>query len=161
MLDVRLMNINLAQLIEWAIWENLDKLSDLELILLKGHLYLEVVINDALSESKINNYKDWSFYKKTKELSLIESKCDSQGSSLSVSQKLFELNKIRNKLAHEFQFDINNGELEKWSQEILDNFEGQKFSKHTHRTKIIHSFSIIAKAITKIKNHEQKSTTHS
>lgn len=144
------MNKNLAQLIEWAIWVNLDKLTDLELILLKGHLCLEVIIDDVLSENKINNYKDLSFYKKIKELSSIEIKCEPKRDNLSVSQKLFELNKIRNRLAHEFQFDINDGELEKWSQDILDNFTGQKFSKHTYRTKIVHSFSVIAKAITEI-----------
>jgi hypothetical protein len=60
---------------------------------------------------------------------------------------LNDLNQLRNKLAHECQFDILNGELESWSLFVLENFEGIKFTKYTYRTKIVHAFSILTKNI--------------
>ncbi len=144
------MNKNLADIIEWAIWANLDKIAELELVLLKGHLHIEIIIDTVLSENGIKNCDDLSFYKKTKELKIIESKSNSN--SQIITDKLFELNKIRNKLAHELKFEINNGELENWAQSVLSIFKGQKFTKHTYRTKIVHAFSTIAKAITEIEN---------
>jgi len=145
---VRVMNKNLADIIEWATWANLDKLTELELILLKGHLHIEIIIDTVLSENGIRNCEDLSFFKKTKKLKIIESKAS--GNSQIITDKLFELNKIRNKLAHELKFDIKNGEFENWAQSVLSIFKGQKFTKHTYRTKIVHAFSTIAKAITEM-----------
>ena len=64
-----------------------------------------------------------------------------------IIQSLTELNRLRNKLAHEFKFDIKNGEFEKWSDEVHNKFDGEKFTKFTLRTRIVHSFSFLAKAI--------------
>jgi hypothetical protein len=60
------------------------------------------------------------------------------------------LNNLRNKLAHEFHSDINNGEFEQWASKILENMDGVKFSKYTYRTKNVHSFSVLAINILKL-----------
>ncbi len=38
-------------------------------------------------------------------------------------------------------------EFEKWSKEVHLNFEGMKYTKFTARTRIVHSFSFLAKRI--------------
>jgi len=35
----------LSQLMEWAVWAHLDSQKNIELVLLKGHMMLEVMVN--------------------------------------------------------------------------------------------------------------------
>jgi len=132
-------------LIEWAVWGHLDNKTDLELILLKGHLLLDYIIDTTLERNNITDYKSYSFFRKVKILEQIDFQNSKQKDFIISS--LLTLNRLRNKIAHEFHFDIENGEFELWSLEILKNLEGTKFTKHTFRTKIVHSFSIISKNI--------------
>ncbi len=132
-------------LVEWAVWGHLDNKTDLELILLKGHLLLEYILDTALERNNVLDYKDYSFYRKILVLEKIDFG-DNVKKDFIISS-LQTVNKLRNKVAHEFHFDIKNGEFELWSLSILDNFKGTKFTKYTFRTKIVHSFSIISKNI--------------
>jgi len=132
-------------LFEWAVWGHLDSTTDIELILLKGHLLLETVLETSLNRSDINKSEDYSFYKKIKVFENIEFK-ETEKHKFIVSS-LKKVNKLRNNLAHEFHFDIKNGELKLWSAEILENLKGEKFTRFTYRTKIVHAFSIISKNI--------------
>ncbi len=133
-------------LYEWAIWANLNSKRDLELILLKGHLLLEIIMNTALKRNNIIDFEDdYSFYRKIMLLDKIE--LEDQIKKDFIISSLKQINKLRNKLAHNFNFDIKNGELELWSSSILENLEGTKFTKYTPKTKIAHSFSIISKNI--------------
>ena len=129
-------------IVEWAVWGHLSSETDLELILLKGHLLIEMVMDTALGRNKILNYKNYSFYKKISILETIDFK-DGDKKKLIISS-LKTLNNMRNKLAHEFHFDISNGEFEQWASIILENLQGIKFSKYTYRTKIVHSFSALS-----------------
>lgn len=135
-------------LVEWAVWGHLDSKTDLELILLKGHLLIEMVIDTTLGRSSIDNYKNYSFYKKISVLENIDFKENHKKKLIISSLKV--LNNLRNKLAHEFQFDINNGKFEQWASIILENMDGVKFSKYTYRTKIVHSFSVLSINILKL-----------
>tara|TARA_R110002072_G_scaffold35506_3_gene105052 strand:+ start:1298 stop:1732 length:435 start_codon:yes stop_codon:yes gene_type:complete len=132
-------------LFEWAVWGHLDSKTDLELILLKGHLLLETVLETSLSRCKINKSEDYSFYKKIKAFETIKFKETEKHKF--IVRSLNKINRLRNNLAHEFHFDIKNGELELWSGDILENLEGEKFTRFTYRTKIVHAFSIISKNI--------------
>ncbi|MCX6237062.1 MAG: hypothetical protein NTY07_05790 [Bacteroidia bacterium] len=129
-------------LVEWAVWGHLDSKTDLELILLKGHLLMEMIMDTALGKNNTTNYKNYSFYKKISILETVDFN-DNHKKELIISS-LKTLNNLRNKLSHEFQFDINKGELEQWASKILENLRGMKFSKYTYRTKIVHSFSILS-----------------
>jgi hypothetical protein len=51
-------------LVEWAVWGHLNSKNDLELILLKGHLLLEIILEIVLTRSSIINCEDYSFYRK-------------------------------------------------------------------------------------------------
>ena len=137
-------------LAEWLVWGSLEKKKDLESILLKGHLLIEMIIDRVLSKNGVEKYEDFSFFRKIKLLETLEV-VNNEKLRL-VIPFLENINLLRNKLAHEVLFDINNGDFEKWSSDILDKFEGVKFSKYTYRTKIVHSFSILSRAILDINN---------
>lgn len=142
------MKAELDPLVELAVWGILEREKDLELILLKGHLLLENVVNIVLERCKIKGYKNFSFHRKVLVLEKIEFE-DYESQKLVVSA-LKQLNKLRNKLAHEYSFKVENGELESWSLSILEKLKGTKYSKFTFRTKIVHSFSILAINILKL-----------
>jgi len=137
-------------LVEWAIWVHLDSKTDMELILLKGHLLLELILDATLSRLNLHKNKNYSFYKKTIILDKIQFK-ESIKKNFIVSS-LKDINKLRNRLAHEFQFDIKDGELEIWALNILENLKGEKHTNYTFRTKIVHSFSIISRNILELAN---------
>jgi hypothetical protein len=59
-----------------------------------------------------------------------------------IINSLKRLNSIRNKLAHEADYKIDT-EIKEWSNNILSNLDGTKFSKYTNRTKIIQAFSTL------------------
>ena len=135
-------------LTEWVVWVSLNKKTNLEAILLKGHLLIEITMDRVLSKNGIEKYKDFSFYRKIQFLKSIEVYNNSDIEL--VISFLEEINSLRNKLAHEVLYDVENGEFEKWSFSVLENFKGTKFSKYTYRTKIVHSFSVLSRNILEI-----------
>ena len=134
---------NLNYLAEWATWAHLDSKTDLELILLKGHLILENIVEISIKRLVKKDLKKHSFYSKVEILDKINLQDNLKKDFIISSLKT--LNSLRNKLAHDFYFDINNGEFNDWSENILENLNGTKYTRYTYRTKIIHSFSIISK----------------
>ncbi len=136
-------------LIEWAVFCHLDQKTDLELILLKGHLLLETILETVLRRNKVTKLDNYSFNRKITALEKIDSEDLSTKGFIILS--LREINRLRNKVAHEFNFDIANGEFEAWAINILDNLKGEKFSRYTFRTKIVHSFSVLSKNMLEMK----------
>ena len=119
-----------------------------ELILLKGHLFLEVIIDQALDYHllvKNNQRRNLSFHKKLLELE----KCVQNPNSyfLITIIHIKTLNSLRNRLAHEPFFTDGKLELEKWSQQVLLDIPITKFSKYTYRTKIIHCMASLARSL--------------
>lgn len=139
-------------LLELAVFGHLDNKTELELILLKGHLLLETILETVLKRNDIKNLDNYSFHRKVSTLESIDFK-DKFRKEFIVSS-LREINRLRNKVAHEFIFDIANGEFEIWALKILDNLKGEKFSKYTFRTKIVHSFSVLTKNILELQSLE-------
>lgn len=129
-------------LAEWAVWAHLDSETNLELILLKGHLLIETILEAVLLKNNIGQDDNFSFYRKTNELEKISFRETIKKDVIINSLK--EVNRLRNKLAHEFNFEISSGDLELWGKNILDNLKGTKHTKFTQRTKIVHAFSILA-----------------
>jgi hypothetical protein len=139
-------------LVEWAVFGHLDQKTDLELVLLKGHLLLEAILDTILKRNNITNLDNYSFHRKIIAFENIDYE-DLLKKELIISS-LREINRLRNKVAHEFNYDIENGEFEKWAIHILNNLKGEKFSKYTFRTKIVHSFSILTKNMLEIKTYK-------
>jgi len=132
-------------LVEWAVWGHLNSKYDLELILLKGHLLIEIMLESVLKRSNINDCENYSFHRKI--IALEQTTVNNEGNKRLIIQYLKSINRIRNKIAHDFHFDINNGEFEKWASDILNNLRGTKYTKYTSRTKLVHSFSILSKNV--------------
>lgn len=132
-------------LVEWAVWGHLDSKTDLELLLLKGHLLLEVILDTVLERNSVTDYNNYSFHRKIITLEKLD--FEDKVKKYFIISALKNINKLRNKVAHEFHFDISNGDFELWSSNILENLKGTKFTKYTFRTKIAHSFSILSKNI--------------
>jgi hypothetical protein len=129
-------------LVEWAVFFHLNPHKELELILLKGHLLLETVLETVLKRHNISNIENFSFYRKIREFETLE--IENKMKKEFIVSSLKEINKLRNKVAHEFHFNIGNGEFEVWASDILSNLKGKKFTKYTFKTKIVHSFSVMA-----------------
>lgn len=136
-------------LLEWSVFGHLDRKTDLELILLKGHLLLETILETVLKRNDITDIDNFSFHRKILAIENIE--MEDQQRKIFIISSLREINRLRNKVAHEFLFDISNGEFEIWAFNILDNLKGKKYSKYTFRTKIVHSFSVMTKNILEMK----------
>tara|TARA_R110000868_G_scaffold205639_2_gene454163 strand:+ start:758 stop:1201 length:444 start_codon:yes stop_codon:yes gene_type:complete len=128
-------------LVELAVWGHLDSKTELELILLKGHLIIEQILEAKLNRAGIEIGNTLSFYSKI--LALEELNFEQLQKKTSIIYALKGLNKLRNNLAHDFYFDLNNGEFESWAKYVLKNMYGEKYTRYTYRTKIVHAFSIL------------------
>ncbi len=141
--------------LDWVVWANLDQHRDMELILLKGHLLVEITLSvglglrTSLSESQV---KSLSFSAKTKALAAI----DEQWFQLMGFVR--NLNRLRNKLAHEPFPDGLEAELGIWSDEVLSALSVQKHQKYTRRTKVTQAFAALARAIYELSHIDLSST---
>ncbi|MFA7059445.1 MAG: hypothetical protein WC156_01350 [Pedobacter sp.] len=139
---------DLSKITEWAVGVHLDQIKNIELILLKGHLFLEVAIDSTihtLDKQNTSKLKDLSFHKK---LQILESLRPNASSDMKVALgHLRKLNILRNRLAHELMFDGGIEDLGRWSEAVLADFPGTKFCRHTFRTKIIQSFGALARRL--------------
>jgi len=130
-------------LIDWAVWSNLDRYRDIELILLKGHLLLEVMLSEvlrtrlSLTEPKIRKL---SFREKISKLSML---AKDDGGLMEALDFLVGLNRLRNRLAHE-PFPKLETDLVAWSEQVLDVFLKNKHQKFTARTKTTQAMSALA-----------------
>lgn len=131
-------------LLEWGVWANLDLINDYSLILLNGHIFLEKVLELSIKRFGVENPEKYSFSSK---IIVLSNSLQDSIQKESIIRSLTELNRLRNKLAHEFKFDVKNGEFENWSDEVHNKFDGEKFTKFRARTRIVHAFSFLAKAI--------------
>jgi len=133
-----------TQLIEWATWQDLDKYQSFELILLKGHLQIEMFLGVCLRsrakliESKIFNL---SFHGKLLKLGAID--C-TDGKLSMLLEFARELNRMRNRLAHEAFAERIDIDLLNWAHDVLDKIPAQRFQKRTNRTIITHAMSSLA-----------------
>lgn len=122
------------ELLEWAVWANLNRQKNVELVLLKGHLYLEAALSTVILD------KNLSFYGKV-------NRFNNRYKNKKVSSLLLELNSIRNELAHNYNFSEEESGLSEWASKVLTRFEPIYFTRRTYRTKIVHAFSVLSKEI--------------
>ncbi len=143
------MKNNTNFILEWGVWANLDLKKEIELIVLKGHLFTEMIINSTLKLNNIKHDDRYSFYKKIHLLEKINFNDDIKKTV--IINSLLRLNSIRNKLAHEVDYKLDT-EIKEWSKNILSNLDGTKFSKYTNRTKIVQAFSTLSINILELTN---------
>jgi hypothetical protein len=138
------MNENLRKVLEWAVWANLDEIANSELLLLKGHLMLEVFMDSFLSTAESDSNKNASFYRKVE---LISESIGGTEKGCHIVHLLSSLNKIRNKFAHEWRFSLSTSGIDMWADEVLATFPVVKATKYTYRTKLVHAFAALARAV--------------
>ncbi|MCH8512314.1 MAG: hypothetical protein LAT83_11770 [Kiritimatiellae bacterium] len=153
-MNENLMNENLRKVLEWAVWANLDEHKNAELILLKGHLILEIVMDSFLNTEDSVSNKHASFHKK---VMLVSEEIDGSDQGYKVVESLFGLNKIRNQFAHEWQFSVESSGLDMWRDEVLALFPVIRFTRYTFRTKLVHAFAALARALMECEKNSNKS----
>ncbi|MBJ6750738.1 hypothetical protein [Geomonas anaerohicana] len=134
---------DVSKIVEWGVGVRLDRVKDIELILLKGHLMLEVGINHAIRTlaGVACKSSDFSFHRKLHVLeNYIPSARPDFGRAL---VHLRSLNKLRNRLAHELTFEDVSSAFGLWSDEVLADFPGTKVCRNTFRTKIIRAIGAL------------------
>lgn len=147
---------DLSKLYECTVGIQLDRIKNIELILLKGHLLLEVAIDSAIDAHNNHNIfksKDLSFHKKLQILGSLRQNVPSNMKQALVH--LRNLNNLRNRFAHEFMFDGGAEDLGKWSEVVLADFPGTKVCRHTFRTKIIQAFCSLACMVVDLRHSEK------
>ncbi|MCL6688057.1 hypothetical protein M8R19_04935 [Pseudomonas sp. R3.Fl] len=119
--------------------------------MLKGHLLLEVFLASGLSQrtsltdSQINNL---SFSAKVRALAEV-------GEQLSKAMEYArQLNRLRNKLAHEPFPEELESELNSWSEKVLSSFSIQKHQKYTRRTKATQAIAALARNVYELSHDE-------
>ncbi|MDF3865388.1 hypothetical protein P3W53_12985 [Pseudomonas denitrificans (nom. rej.)] len=141
--------------LDWAVWASLDQHRDIELILLKGHLSLEVFLSIGLSlRTSLTDaqIKSLSFSAKARTLAEVDEQL------FKVMAYVSQLNKLRNTLAHEpFPEDLES-DLYSWSERVLSSFSIQKHQKYTRRTKVTQAIAALARNIYELSHIESKST---
>jgi len=132
-------------LIDWAVWSNLDRYRDTELILLKGHL-LEVMLSECLRTRLLlteQQIKKLSFHGKLKALATVTERDKGLREALEFSE---QLNRLRNRLAHE-PFPKLETDLAIWSDQALHVFLKSKHQRYTPRTRITQAISALARSV--------------
>jgi len=118
---------------------------DIEMMLLKGHLILEQALNKILL-CYIENEEELSklnlmFSKKLDLLIALSGK--GYGSDQEISQ-LREINRIRNKLAHQLDFDGFHSDLKRWACQVVGYTPKSINRKQTYRNTLMRAFYLLA-----------------
>jgi hypothetical protein len=146
-------------LVEWAVLANLDKQREPEMILLKGHLYVELFLKERLRIRHSYNRKilgGLSFYRM---LTLVESDIAETDEVLKSALNLArKLNLLRNAVAHEALFDSEKAGLYQWASEALRTLPSTKPQKHTRRNRLIYAIAALAKILYALNEKDQEAS---
>ena len=137
---------------------NLKQYDEIELILLKGHLIIEQLLNESLSihfkGEKDLDRLNLMFAKKLDLLISLEGP-EPFGGLVGV-KNLKELNRIRNKLAHNLEFKGYHSDLKKWACTVVDYTPKTINRINTYRNMLLRAFYSTCGYMTGI-NIERKS----
>jgi hypothetical protein len=121
--------------------KHLKDIDEIEIILLKGHLILEQILNEMLmiyiqDESDLDKL-NLSFSRK---LDLLSALMNGQKVSIFEFQQLREINRIRNRLAHVLDFSRNHSDLKAWACKILGYTPVTIDRKRTYKNTLLKAF---------------------
>lgn len=123
----------------------------MEMILLKGHLVIEQVLYQLISAHQLDS-------KRIDAMSLMFNKILELAMAIdanSIKDKyphLKEINRIRNKVAHELFFDDYHDDLKNWASAVLGYTPKTINSKRTYKNHVIRAFSWLAGMLIGISN---------
>ncbi|MGP8296161.1 hypothetical protein ACT3XD_18590 [Halomonas sp. AOP7-B1-5] len=139
------------EVLEYSVTVKLKEYSDMEIILLKGHLVLEQILYQFISAHQLDSKRVDAMnlmFSKTLELAMAID-------ATSIKDKyphLKEINRIRNKIAHELLFDDYHEDLKKWASSVLGYTPKTINSKRTYKNHVIKAFSLLAGTLLGISN---------
>lgn len=139
------------EIIEHSVTVTLKGYDDIEMILLKGHLVLEQALSQFIVAHQLDSKRVDAMnlmFGKTLELAM------ALNSKLIENEypHLKEINRIRNKLAHELFFDDYHDDLKQWSSKVLGYTPKSIDKKRTYKNHIIKAFSWLAGILVGISN---------
>ena len=142
------MKMNPDQILD-SLNSHLHKDDEIELLLLKGHLILEQALNAQLSlhikDQKKLASLNLMFSKKLDLLVALEDR-DPVGVVSSV-RHLKEINRIRNKLAHQLEFKEHHGDLKNWACSVLGYTPKTINRKRTYKNMLRKAFYFLTAAL--------------
>lgn len=126
-----------------AVTVKLNEYQDMEMILLKGHLILEQTVNQLIDihvkDPKRIDSMNLMFARKIELLSALIGHQFSEH-----YEHLKELNKIRNKVAHELFFDKYHEDLKSWACSVNMYTPKTLDRKRTYKNSVIKAFSFLS-----------------
>lgn len=127
-----------------ALEKHLKKADEIEVILLKGHLILEQILNELLSchikSEKSLNSLNLLFSKKLDLLIAL----DGEHFLNSEIKHLREINRIRNKLAHKIDFSEYHKDLKAWACAVVGYTPSTINRKRTYKNTLIKAFYFLS-----------------
>ena len=139
------------EILKHSVTVTLKEYSDMEMILLKGHLVLEQVLNELISAHQLDTKRIDAMnlmFGKTLELVMdIDSRVINDDYS-----HLKEINRIRNKVAHELFFKDYHNDLKNWASSVLGYKPKTIDSKRTYKNHVIKAFSWLSGKLLGISN---------
>ena len=128
-----------------ALEKHLRDTDEIEVILLKGHLILEQVLNELLSahikSQKSLNSLNLLFSKK---LDLFVALQDGERLLKAEVEQLRKINRIRNKLAHRLDFSEYHSDLKSWACAVVGYTPATINRKRTYRNTLIKAFYLLS-----------------
>jgi hypothetical protein len=128
---------------ELAVAKNLKSYSDIEVVLLKGHLIIHQLLYQLIAAHQVDVARVEKMnlmFGKTLEL-LMALNPDLLKNEY---PHLREINRIRNKGAHELFFDDYHDDLRKWASVVLDHDPSIVRGKRTYKSDVINAFVKLA-----------------
>lgn len=131
------------EILEHSVTVTLKEYSDMEMIILKGHFVLEQVLNQILMSHGLDTKRIDSMnlmFGKTLELVMaLDDRVIKDD-----YKNLKEINRIRNKMAHELLFEEYHNDLKKWACAVLESTPKTINSKRTFKNHTIKAFAYLA-----------------
>ncbi len=124
--------------------KHLFKLKDIELIVLKGHLILEEELNSFLAcfVNDTETFLKIGFMFERK-VSLLSCLVPKQMAKDKIWEQLREINRLRNKLAHNLRFSQYEQELKSWAIGVLGYNPKTLKRKVTYRNTVVKALALL------------------
>lgn len=125
--------------------QHLFQLKDVELIVLKGHLILEEGLNDYLAcfVNDIEKFLKIGFLFERK-VALLSCLVPKQMANNEIWEQLREINRLRNKLAHNLRFSQYEQQLKSWAIGVLGYNPRTIKRKITYRNSVVKAFALLS-----------------
>jgi len=139
------------EVLEHSVTITLKEYDDMELVLLKGHLVLEQILNQIIMAHQLDTNRIAAMnlmFGKTLELVMA---LDSRILKDDYAH-LKEINRIRNKVAHELFFKEYHNDLKNWASSVLGYKPKTIDTKRTYKNHVIKAFSWLSGKLLGISN---------